>query len=696
MSGPEVTALLERCVTRLGGAQRDGQQEMAAAVHQTLTEEAVLLVQAGTGTGKSLAYLVPTLDHAVRSGRRTIISTATLALQRQLISSDVPLVSDVVAAEGPRAPQVALLKGWHNYVCKHKVAGGYPAEDDAGLFAADAATPDPVGSAHGAAGAPTAAGVGPGTLGSDVQRLREWAQHTDTGDRDDLDPGVGDRSWRQVSVTRLECLGARCPMLEECFAEQARRTAHEADVVITNHAMLGIAAAGSTRVLPEHDVLVVDEAHELVDRVTAQGTLELSVGAVDRTARLVGREGIAISALEEAATVLRSRLADVPTGRLRRLPAELHDVIRGLGEGCREALAALRGERQGEPGAKEMTRSALQVLQDICGRLLDDGLAQRRDVLWCERGRDGDQPPRLHLAPLDVARAIGEHLLTDRSVVLTSATLALGGGFEQAARATGAAFLPGGEGATDSPGWRGLDVGSPFDYPRQGILYVAGHLPPPGQDGPSEQAQRELVELVRAAGGATLGLFTSHRAAQQAAALLRAELDTPVLCQGDEHLPALVRRFVAEPATTLLGTLSLWQGLDVPGPACRLVVIDRIPFPRPDDPLRQARSEVVAAGGGNGFMQVAAAHAALLLAQGAGRLVRTTTDRGVVAVLDPRLATARYRTFLLRSMPPLWPTTDTATATAALRRLAATTSTDAAATPGTDRTTGPPAVGERN
>lgn len=664
MSGtPE---LLAAAVGRLGGKERAGQLEMAEEVARTLREPRALLVQAGTGTGKSLGYLVPVLDHAVRHHQRAVVSTATLALQRQVLTHDVPLVADVVAASGAPRPQVALLKGWHNYLCKHKVAGGYPAEDEPGLFAVDAATPDAAGAAS------------RGPLAEQVVRLREWAQETDTGDRDDLDPGVGDRAWRQVSVTKLECLGAGCPMLEECFPEAARRAAHEADVVVTNHAMLGIAASGSPRVLPEHEVLVVDEAHELAERVTAQSTLELSTAVVDRTARLARKHaGVAVEALDAAGRALGAWLETAPTGRLRSVPTELLDAVTLLEAGSREAISAMRGESDAEAGGRLMARSAMVVLHEIAERLLGDGVAQRREVLWCERGRTGFEAARLHLAPLDVARPIATELLAGKAAVLTSATLSLGGTFTPVARTLGVSLLdhlePDDDVPRPAPGprWEGIDVGSPFDYGRQGILYVARHLPAPGREGPGEAGQRELVELVRASGGGALGLFSSRRAAEEAAELLRGELDTPVLCQGEDQLPSLVRRFAEDESATLVGTLSLWQGVDVPGRTCRLVVIDRIPFPRPDDPVRSARSEVVAAGGGNGFMSVAATHAALLLAQGAGRLIRSTEDRGVVAVLDSRLATARYGSFLRGSMPPLWPTTDGEVARAALRRLAA-------------------------
>ncbi|RPF27898.1 ATP-dependent DNA helicase [Georgenia muralis] len=673
--GADTGALLDAAVAAVSGARREGQLRMAEAVAQTLDDRTHLLVQAGTGTGKSLAYLVPVLAHAVEKGERAVVSTATLALQRQVLAHDAPLVADIVAERTGARPKVALLKGWQNYLCLHKVAGGYPVEEEPGLFAVSAATDGglPAGGApvepptdrHGS----EPALAGREGLGEQVLRLRAWSEETGTGDRDDLVPGVSERAWRQVSVTRMECLGQRCPMISECFPEAARVSAREADVVVTNHAMLGIAASGSPGVLPEHDVLVVDEAHELAERVTAQATAELSASVVERTARLARRHaGVGLANLEAAATSLRARLEVVPDGRLvHGLPADLRDAVILVEAGAREAVGAMKPEPGAEDaGGRAMARSAMVVLHEIAERLLGDSVAARRDVLWCERPRGGLEQPRLRLAPLDVAGPVATQLLAGRAAVLTSATLALGGTFDPMARSLGLTL-------DDATPWRGLDVGSPFDYARQGILYTARHLPPPGRDGTSEQALEELVALVRAAGGATLGLFSSRRAAEAATERLRAELDTPVLCQGEDQLPTLVRRFVEDEATSLMGTLSLWQGVDVPGPTCRLVVIDRIPFPRPDDPVKQARSEVVAAAGGNAFMSVAATHAALLLAQGAGRLVRRIDDRGVVAVLDPRLATARYGTFLTRSMPPLWPTSDGELTRAALRRLSAGT-----------------------
>ena len=643
---------LDGAVGRLGGGPRRGQREMTRRVARAIASGTHLLVQAGTGTGKSLAYLVPAMIHAVDDGERAVVSTATLALQRQILTRDAPLAADAVEALTGRRPVVALLKGWQNYLCRHRVAGGYPDDDDA-LFAASDAVPR-----TGAAG-----------LGEQVVRLREWAGRTTTGDRDDLVPGVSDRAWAQASVSRAECLGPACPFHDDCFPAAAREAAARADVVVTNHAMLGVVVAGNPGVLPEHDLLVVDEAHALADRVRSQGAASLSASAVARVAATARKHASAVvSDLEAAGQGLQAALAALPDGRLSAGPppalaealAALDGAARGVLTGVRQAAGAKGGGA--DAGGAALARTAVSDLVDVVERMTSDSVAQHRDVAWVERPRMGTEPPRLTLAPIDVAGPVADALFDERVAVLTSATLALGGGFEPMARDLGLTLA-------EAP-WEGVDVGTPFDYARQGILYTPVHLARPGR-GISEAALDEVLALTEASRGGMLGLFSSRRAAEEAAGVLRGATDLTVYAQGEDQLPALVEAFAADEDACLVGTLSLWQGVDVPGRTCRLVIIDRIPFPRPDDPVSQARSEAVAAAGGNGFMSVAATHAALLLAQGAGRLIRRAEDRGVVAVLDPRLRTARYGAFLARSMPPLWPTRDRDVVLGALGRLAA-------------------------
>ena len=651
---PPVADLLERAVAVIGGAQRPGQVQMAEAVAHAFDTGEHLAVQAGTGTGKSLAYLVPAIARAVADDTPVVISTATIALQRQLVDRDLPRLVDALADTLPRPARFALLKGRRNYLCLnkiHSIPDVKPADaDQEELFSAAATS----------------------ALGRDVARLTEWASDTDTGDRDELRPGVSERAWSQVSVSARECLGpARCPYAADCFSEKARAEAGQADVVVTNHALLAIDAIAEASVLPEHDYLVIDEAHELTDRVTSVATGELTPGplgvTVRRTARLVGPEPT--QRLEAAVATFASAIHDAQPGRIDHIDDELATYLTALRDAAGAARSAIDPAPKDPAAAAARSESiaALTEVADTAARVLDSfapPIAERTDVVWLdheEQRGSGAVNPVLRVAPLSVAALLAERVFGASTAVLTSATLTLGGSFDAMAEAWGLAR---------GPDWRGLDVGSPFDHAKSGILYVAGHLPPPGRDGAGSAEQLdEIAGLIEAAGGRTLGLFSSMRAARAAAEAMRQRLDTPVLCQGEDGTAALIERFAADPQTSLFGTLSLWQGVDVPGPSLSLVLIDRIPFPRPDDPLLTARQRAVAARGGNGFMAVAASHAALLLAQGAGRLLRRTDDRGVVAVLDSRMATARYGGYLRASLPPFWTTTDPALVRDALRRL---------------------------
>jgi ATP-dependent DNA helicase DinG len=637
---PELSDLLHAAVTAVGGVEREGQVAMARAVEAAVADGSHLLVQAGTGTGKSLGYLVPALAH----GEPVIVATATLALQRQLVERDLPRTVTALKPLLRREPQFAILKGRSNYLCLHRIHEGVPQDEEEGLF-------DPFEAA-----APSS------KLGQDLLRLRDWADETETGDRDGLSPGVSDRAWSQVSVTSRECLGAsRCAYGAECFAEAARERAKLADVIVTNHALLAIDAIEGAPVLPPHEVLVVDEAHELVSRVTGVATGELtpfSVNrAVKRAAKLVNEK--AADALLTAGEDFERVMELALPGRLEEVPEDLAFVLAALRDACRQVITALGDTRdksvQDEDAVRKQAMASVEHVHEVAERLVQ---GSEYDVVWCERhDRFGAS---LRVAPLSVSGLLREKLFAERSVVLTSATLKLGGDFNGVAASLGLPpeGTPVAEGEEEPPRWNGVDVGSPFDYPKQGILYVARHLSQPGRDFERKDMLDELAELIEAAGGRTLGLFSSMRGAQAAAEAMRGRLDHPVLLQGEETLGELIRTFAEDARTCLFGTLSLWQGVDVPGASCQLVVMDRIPFPRPDDPLMSARQKAVEERGGNGFMAVAATHAALLMAQGAGRLIRATGDKGVVAVLDPRLATARYGTFLRASMPGFWYTTD--------------------------------------
>ncbi|MFI7577603.1 ATP-dependent DNA helicase [Micromonospora sp. NPDC049497] len=679
-----------------GGAARPGQQEMATAIEECVSAREHLLVQAGTGTGKSLAYLAPalTVDGPV------VVSTATLALQSQLVEHDLPRLADAVEPLLGRRPTFAVLKGRHHYLCLARLDNSTEDEPEDTLF--DTPAPRPAGGTKWLGEA--------GRLGKSIQRLRDWAEKTDTGDRDELDPGVDDQAWRLVSMPARECVGAaRCPFGAECFAEASRARAREADIVVTNHSLLAVDMLAGRQIVPPHKLLVVDEAHELADRVSSAAQAELVPELIDRTAKrarpLLRPE--TADALTAAGDALAVGLAEAPAGRITSgLPGPLRDACTLLDAATRSALDAIGDVKADDPDPvrKQQAKAALDELSTTAQRLLDEA---DHDVAWVEKN-DTTGRRALVVAPLSVAGTLATHLYEERTVVATSATLTLGGRFDTVARALGleaptaspptpaAAALaastgpdrpqatrgaagPGGKvtdgtpgvPATSGPGWRSLDVGSPFDYARQGILYVAAHLPRPSVSGLPDAAGEELLALVGALGGRTLGLFSSRRAAQQAAELVRARTDLPVLLQGEEALPLLVRRFREEKSSCLFGVMSLWQGVDVPGDACQLVVIDRLPFPRPDEPLAAARAAAVDANGGSGFAAVSVPIAAVRLAQGVGRLIRATGDRGVVAVLDSRLETARgYGPFLRRSLPPFWYTTRPEVARGALERLA--------------------------
>ena len=673
-----VKQTLAAAVAALGGSERTGQIEMAEAVSEALESEQHLLVQAGTGTGKSLAYLVPSLLH----DERVVIATATLALQHQLVERDLPRLVEALGDRKELDTSYAVLKGRANYACLHRIREGVP--DDQGTLQID---------------------VPMGQMASKVLELRAWAEEQaeseGSGERD-FAPRHTDREWRQVSVTHRDCLGAaKCPFGQECFAERAREKAQQSHLVVTNHSLLAIDAIEGIPMIPEYGAVVIDEAHELVARVTQAATDELSAADVERAARRSQRHvsGSEADDLADAADALRVAILDTAPGRLDSAPVDLADALVLVRDAARACLTAYpKGEAK--PGAAAESDAGLQqakgTVQEVFGVAERMAANSEADVLWLSEG--GERiPSRLCIAPLQVWGQMRDRLLTEKTVVFTSATLKLGGGFGTVAATLG--LKPSEEIGPDRPTsggpahstsdqsagrvasaserietlpWRGLDVGSPFDYRKQAILYVAKHLPTPGRDGLGPAQLDEIVELIDAAEGRALGLFSSRRAADAAAEVVRQRLPhLTTLAQGDAQLPELAAQFVADPHTVLFGTLSLWQGLDVPGDTCQLVIIDRIPFPRPDDPLMSARQRAADKAGGNGFMQVAATHAALLLAQGAGRLIRTSGDRGVVAILDPRLATARYGGFLTASLPPMWPTSDPQLVRKALARLAA-------------------------
>jgi ATP-dependent DNA helicase DinG len=620
-SGNRTAAALRRVVAALpgGGEGRPGQIEMAEAVAAAVTEGRHLVVRAGTGTGKTLGYLVP----AILSGRHVVVATATRALQDQLANKDLPFLDEHL----DHPFDWAVLKGRSNYLCVQRLAE----------LAAARATDDAAPTAGEQLGLDQIDGFAERADADELARLSDWARTTFSGDRADLDREPSEAAWAAVSTTARDCPGAhRCPRGDECFAEAARARAAEADVVVVNQHLYGLDLASDGAILPDHDVAIIDEAHQVDDIVSATAGVELTAGRFAHLARtlrgILADAGDTIARVGDAGDLLTDALAGHRDRRLvTPLPDDLADTLVRLRSRVEEALAALRSIP--DDATNDATARATRARQAASSLVDDiDAVARPGDdhVLFVS---GPERAPVLRLAPLDVAPLLQRQLWSRRPAVLTSATIAPGFGARLG--------LPAGSDGL-------LDVGSPFDYQANGLMYCAAGLPRPTDPRWADAAIDELAALVEAAGGRTLALFTSYRAMDRAAVALRKRLPYPLLAQGDLPKPALVDRFAGDPETCLFATMSFWQGIDVPGPSLSLVSIDRLPFPRPDDPLLQARREHVGAGA---FDAIDVPRAATLLAQGAGRLIRTATDRGAVAVLDPRLATARYGPKIVATLP---------------------------------------------
>ncbi|MEJ6511291.1 MAG: ATP-dependent DNA helicase [Actinomycetota bacterium] len=605
---------LEQITAQLpGGEQRDGQIEMAEAVARSIVEGNHLIVEAGTGTGKTFAYLVP----CIISGRRVVVATATKTLQDQLANKDLPFLTEHL--DHPFT--FAVLKGRSNYICLQRVRE--LDADGAEQLALDIGGPKPPS--------------------EELAALARWSTTTLTGDRSELTIEPSPRAWAAVSVGPRECPGAaKCPKGDECFTERARRAAADADVVVVNLHLYGMHLATNGAVLPEHQVVIIDEAHQLEDIVAATSGVELTAGrftALARTIAAIIADADIVRDIDELGSMWRDALSEERGRRIRGQidgePARVLTLARGRVDKAMSALRVIPDDSKGDVGARK--QRAMQAATSLIDDINSLQEIKTSEVAWVE---GSEEFPVLRIAPIDVGELLDETLWTQTTAVLTSATLP--------------AALPVQLGIPEERFER-VDVGSPFDYPEQALLYCAAHMPDPRSATFDESMHDELEALINAAGGRTMALFTSYRALNLAVEELRERVEVPILGQDDYPKPALIERFTDDPESCLFATMGFWQGVDVPGATLSLVTIDRLPFPRPDDPLLQARRERARA---DAFKVVDIPRATTLLAQGAGRLIRSTSDRGVVAVFDPRMASANYRWDFVNSLPPMKRTKD--------------------------------------
>ena len=652
---PRSAELLDAVVAaKEGGTRRPGQDQMAAAVAGSLASGRHLLVEAPTGTGKSLAYIVPAVAYlkssvgepAVpgtepdsESPVRIVISTATKALQEQLVEVDLPFVQSVLAEDQPFT--FAMLKGRSNYVCRARLA---PYNGDEGhVFAPPS---------------------------EEVATVVEWATETTQGDRSEVGE-ISDEAWSHVSVGSEECPGvAACEFGSTCFAEAAKGRARAADVVVVNTHLYAADLVSGGNVLPPHAAVIFDEAHEVEDILVSSFSVSLSAARLRSVAALARSGGASAKVLERLRLLVPSFEDSVQgsVGETIQMDTadSLTEVLKSVGGVCASAVTSLSTAEVAGQQAKAANLQATAALRSLAadvetalGRVGDSGTAT-----WV----DGtEERPRFCAANIDIAPVLAAGLYPNVTVIGTSATLAVGGTFASLARRLGLT-LDVGEGLA---AYDTLRVDTPFDYSKQGILYVASHLPDPTKQRSEFEvaAREEVAKLAVAAGGRTLALFTSWAAARAAAEHLRDVTDLNVLCQGESSRGDLIDEFSETPRSVLVATSSFWTGLDLHGDKCTLVVIDRIPFGRPNDPVVVARERIASERGGNGFRDVSLPAAAVSLAQGVGRLIRSDSDRGVVAVLDRRLVAAPYGKLLLDTLPPLWRTNDLSRVTAALGRL---------------------------
>jgi ATP-dependent DNA helicase DinG len=597
---------------------RAQQQMLAQAIDEVISERGALIAEAGTGTGKTFAYLTPVLLHGVRS----IISTGTKALQDQLFHRDLPRVRALVGSKA----RIALLKGRANYLCLHRlermtVEMRFESREQVAEFS----------------------------------RIRTWAAKTRSGDRGECtNVSEGASIWSQVTSTPDNCLGRECPHFDSCYLVKARRNAMDADVVVVNHALLladmSMRSGGFGEVLPGAQVLVIDEAHQLPESATqffgqhfsGRQLIELVRDAKAEASKVTGAAKTLMdpaAELELANKKLRLAFEGFPVKGT--LASVLHDgqiqsAIDALLLALRVFVGGLVALAESSVGLESCATRGTALIEHLetFGRE-----ASLTEVHWYELSQSGFV---LHATPLDVADSLASmRMQSGATWIMTSATLAVGESFEHYKQQSG---------LIDA---KTLQVGSPFDYQRQALRYLPRGLPEPNQPNYTAEVVRAALPALKASNGRAFLLFTSHRALNEAAALLRLEIDLPMFVQGTAPRSKLLSDFIASGNGVLLGAASFWEGVDVPGDALSLVVIDKLPFAQIGDPVMEARMQLIRERGGDPFNEYQLPSAALTLKQGAGRLIRTVEDRGVLMLCDPRLRTRRYGRVFLDALPPM-------------------------------------------